>query len=84
MLNSEHGCLLLSLYIHRSVLLRREMEEKEYYFDIIRTKHEAYSHAWQLLHQVQGERARGQERGGEGEREGDGASSESAHATVTM
>ena len=63
------------------------MEEKEYYFDIVRTKHEAYSHAWQLLHQVQqGETERpggGQGRGEDGERGGDGASS-TAHATVIM
>ena len=70
--------------VHRSVLLRREVEEKEYYFDIVRTKHEAYSHAWQLLHQVQGERETGQERQREeGERETGGAT-DTAHATLTM
>ena len=55
--------------------------EKEYYFDIVRTKHEAYSHAWQLLHQVQGERGR-EERAEEGERGAEGT--HTAHATVTM
>ena len=58
------------------VLLGREFEP-EYYFDILRTKHEAYSHMWQLLHQVQ-----------EVEREGEGAVEEEGadnpYATVTM
>ncbi|CAI8011722.1 hypothetical protein GBAR_LOCUS7521, partial [Geodia barretti] len=64
---------------------KRKRYEKESYLTLVRQKlRGVYSHAWQLLHQVQGERARGQERGGEVEREGDGASSESAHATVTI
>ena len=62
----------------RRVLLRRR-GDTEYYFDIVRTKHEAYSHAWQLLHQVQGGRETG-----EREREGEETETDGAYATVTM
>ena len=60
--------------------LCRRREDKEYYFDIVRTKHEAYSHVWQLLHQVQGTERTVAEREGEGE----GTGAESAYATITM
>ena len=63
----------------KRVLLRRADEGREYYFDIVRTKHEVYSHVWQLLHQVQGERSEEEGRG-----EGEGAGAEGAYATVTM
>lgn len=74
----------------KSVLFGREHDrEREYYFDIIRTKHEVYSHVWQLLHQVQGgegegrgERVRG-ERGEDGDETGT-ESTDTAHATFTM
>ena len=58
---------------------RAGAEDKEYYFDILRTKHEVYSHVWQVLHQVQGSGERG---AGGGQGEGTGA--ESPYATVTM
>ena len=65
----------------KRVLLQRTDESAEYYFDIVRTKHEVYSHVWQMLHQVQGERERPEEERGE---EGEGTGAEGAYATVTM
>ena len=66
------------------MLLRRDTLEREYYFDIVRTKHEVYSHSWQVLHQVEGEReSRGEREGEREEGERDGATS-TAHATITM
>lgn len=63
----------------KKVMCRHE-EDVQYYFDIVRTKHEAYSHVWQLLHQV-GEERETEER----EREGEEATGvDSAYATVTM
>ena len=65
------------------MLLRRDTLEREYYFDIVRTKHEVYSHAWQVLHQVEGEKESGGGREGEREEgESDGATS-TVHATIT-
>ena len=58
--------------------MRRDTLEREYYFDIVRTKHEVYSHAWQVLHQVEGEKESG------GGREGEKEEGESDDATVTM
>lgn len=63
----------------KKVLCRPE-GDAEYYFDIVRTKHEAYSHVWQLLHQVGGESGpEGREREGE-----ERAGADGAYATVTM
>ena len=62
----------------RKVFLRRALQP-QYYFDIQRTKHEAYSHGWQILHQVQSTED-GSERDEEAERE----RIECPYATVTM
>ena len=56
--------------------------EIEYYFDILRTKHEVYSYMWQQLHQVQsGSDHRTEEEGELGEL---GEEYDPAYATVTV
>ena len=64
------------------MFLGKELE-REYYFDIMRTKHEAYSHIWQQLHQVQSSEET-EEQEEEEEEEGEGEGGDPAYATVTM
>ena len=59
-----HECVGERVLNHHMALTWKELMKKtfmprapvksRYHFDIVRTKMEAYSHAWEILHQLQG------------------------------